>query len=79
MYNVLKEVPSMSKLVQVGIRDYCDEELMIIRENPDRVATYFDKDIKEQQYEGATWKQICQNTIWQSFADWQSAARGTRS
>ena len=63
MYNVLKEVPQMSKLVQVGIRDYCDEELMLIRENPERIATYFDKDIKEQQYEGATWKQICNNII----------------
>ena len=27
MYNVLKEVPGVEKLVQVGIRDYCDEEL----------------------------------------------------
>ncbi|MBS1773252.1 MAG: agmatinase family protein [Bacteroidetes bacterium] len=63
MYNVLKEVPQMKKLVQVGIRDYCDEELMMIRQNPDRIATFFDKDIKEQQYEGASWKQVCQNII----------------
>ena len=27
MYNVLKQVPQVKKLVQVGIRDYCDEEL----------------------------------------------------
>ena len=26
MYNVLKQVPQVKKLVQVGIRDYCDEE-----------------------------------------------------
>ena len=63
MYNVLQQVPEMKKLVQVGIRDYCDEELMIIRENPDRISTFFDKDIKEQQYEGATWKQLCQQII----------------
>ena len=63
MYNVLKEVPQVKKLVQVGIRDYCDEELMLIRENPDRIFTYFDKDIKEQQFEGETWKNICQNII----------------
>ncbi|MBS1689847.1 MAG: arginase family protein, partial [Bacteroidetes bacterium] len=42
MYNVLKEVPQMKKLVQVGIRDYCDEELMVVRENPDRISTFFD-------------------------------------
>jgi Arginase/agmatinase/formimionoglutamate hydrolase, arginase family len=63
MFNVLKEVPQMKKLVQVGIRDYCDEELMLIREQPNRIATFFDKDIKEQQYEGSTWKQICQNIV----------------
>jgi len=63
MYNVLKEVPQMKKLVQVGIRDYCDEELVMIRENPDRISTFFDKDIKEQQFEGTTWKTICDQIV----------------
>lgn len=63
MYNVLKEVPQVNKLVQVGIRDYCDEELVMIQQNPDRISTWFDKDIKAKQYEGATWKSICDNII----------------
>lgn len=63
MYNVLKEVKQVKKLVQVGIRDYCDEELLLIRQNPDRVATFFDKDIKEKQFEGETWKQICDQIV----------------
>ena len=63
MYNVLQEVPQMSKLVQIGIRDYCDEELMLIQQNPDRIATFFDKEIKAQQYEGATWRNICEQII----------------
>lgn len=63
MYNVLKEIPQVKKLVQVGIRDYCDEEVLMIRENPDRISTFFDKDIKEQQYEGKSWKQICDQII----------------
>lgn len=63
MYNVLKEVPQMKKLVQVGIRDYCDDELMLIQQNPDRIATFFDKEIKAQQYEGANWKKICDDII----------------
>jgi agmatinase len=63
MYNVLKEVPQVKKLVQVGIRDYCDEELALIRANPDRVATYFDKDIKEEQFEGRSWKDICTDIV----------------
>lgn len=63
MYNALKEVPQVKKLVQVGIRDYCDEELMMVRQNPDRIATFFDKDIKEQQFEGVTWKNICEQIV----------------
>jgi len=62
MYNVLKEVPEVSKLVQLGIRDYCDEELAIIR-NDERVTTFFDKEVKERMYEGATWKQIVDDVI----------------
>jgi agmatinase len=63
MYNVLNEIPQVKKLVQVGIRDYCDEELLLVRQSNDRVSTYFDKDIKEMQYEGASWKQVCQQII----------------
>ncbi|PQJ11468.1 agmatinase [Flavipsychrobacter stenotrophus] len=63
MYNTLKEVPQVKKLVQVGIRDYCNEELEMIEQSNGRIRTFFDKDIKEQQYEGATWKQICTQII----------------
>lgn len=63
MYNVLNEVPQVHKLVQVGIRDYCDEELNIINSNPQHIKTFFDKDIKERQYEGETWKSICTDIV----------------
>jgi len=63
MYNVLKEVPQVQKLVQVGIRDYCDEELDIINNQPERIKTFFDKDIKERQYEGAHWKDIVDEIV----------------
>ncbi len=63
MYNVLQMVPQVSKLVQVGIRDYCDEEILLSRSSGGRVITFFDKDIKEGQFEGATWKQQCEEII----------------
>ncbi len=62
MYNVIHEIPQVSKLVQVGIRDYCDEELELSQSN-DRVKTFFDKDIKERLYEGDSWKNICEDMI----------------
>ena len=63
MYNVLQLVPAVTKLVQVGIRDYCDEELEMINNSNGRIQTFFDKDIKSQQYEGATWKDICKQIV----------------
>ncbi len=63
MYNVLELVPQVTKLVQVGIRDYCDSELDIINQSKGRIHTFFDRDIKAQQYEGATWKEICSQIV----------------
>ena len=63
MYNALKEIPQLKKLVQVGIRDYCEEEWDFINANTDRVTTFFDKDIKERLYEGDSWQQITNQII----------------
>ena len=63
MYNALEQVQSLSKLVQVGIRDYCEEELDFINNSKGKVVTYFDKDIKTRQYEGETWKNIVDEIV----------------
>lgn len=63
MYNVLQQVPQVKKLVQVGIRDYCDEELDMVNGSEGRVVAFFDRDIKARQYEGETWKVICEEVI----------------
>ncbi|MBZ4119963.1 arginase family protein, partial [Escherichia fergusonii] len=47
MYNALEELPQISKLVQVGIRDYCEEEWQYICNSQYRVVTYLDRAIKE--------------------------------
>lgn len=63
MYNALNEVPQMKKLVQIGIRDYSEGEHQFIKENSERVKTYFDSDIRVRQYEGETFKQIVAEII----------------
>lgn len=62
MYNALK-INNVKKLVQVGIRDYCQAELDIINDSNGRVKTFFDRDIKQQEYQGKTWHTICQEII----------------
>jgi agmatinase len=63
MYNALEEIPQLKKLVQVGIRDYCEEEWNYIENNKERIATFFDKDIKERQYGGNTWQSIADDIV----------------
>jgi len=63
MLNALNEIPQLTKLVQVGIRDYSNGESDYIRESNGRVVTYFDKDIKNRQYEGETWKHIAEDIV----------------
>ncbi|HEU0112827.1 MAG TPA: agmatinase family protein [Flavisolibacter sp.] len=63
MYNALKEIPQLQQLVQVGIRDYSGGEHEFIRQNSERIKTYFDGDIRERQYEGETYKQIVEEMI----------------
>jgi agmatinase len=63
MYNVLREIPEVKKILQVGIRDYGEQEWETIQTSQGRVVTYFDKAIKERQYEGEHWKSIVDEMI----------------
>ena len=63
MYNALEQIPHLKKLVQVGIRDYSEDEMEYRDMAADRIVIFFDKDIKERQFEGDTWKQIVDEII----------------
>ncbi len=63
MYNALSEIPQLTKLVQVGVRDYSVSETEYIANSNNRVITYFDKQIKERLYEGETWKVIVDEIV----------------
>ncbi|MDB5252684.1 MAG: agmatinase [Flaviaesturariibacter sp.] len=62
MYNSLREVPEISKLVQVGKRDYSQGETELVSTS-DRIKVYYDRDIRNRQFEGETWKAICEEIV----------------
>ncbi len=62
MFNVLKN-PVISKLVQVGIRDICPAEIELIEKSNGRISTFFDWEIKQQQYAGKSWEELCDEII----------------
>ncbi|ANI90310.1 agmatinase [Arachidicoccus ginsenosidimutans] len=63
MYNVLNELPQVTKLVQIGVRDFCEEEWDYVQEHKDRITTFLDRSIKERMFEGETWQKISDEII----------------
>jgi agmatinase len=61
-YNALK-MSEVQRLVQVGIRDYCSNEVDLINNSNGRICTFFDQNIKEKQYGGTTWNEICDEIV----------------
>jgi agmatinase len=62
MFNAMK-IPQISKLVQVGLRDICHEEVDFINNSNNRIVAYYDPLIKQKLYSGATWMDLCKEII----------------
>jgi agmatinase len=57
MDNVVERIPQVSRLVQVGIRDLCEEEHDRIAASGGRIRTFFDAELAEARFAGETWGQ----------------------
>lgn len=63
MHNVLNRIPAVTRLVQVGIRDYGQSELEFGKAQGDRVATHFDFDWTRRMDDGERWDSLCRAAI----------------
>lgn len=61
-FNFMK-FKQIKKVVQVGIRDYCTEELSFANQLGDRVKIFFDSELKKSQYKGKLWDTICDEIL----------------
>jgi len=61
MYNALK-IEQVSQLVQVGIRDICEEEVDVINSN-DKITCFYDHNLKREAYQGKTWQQQIEKIV----------------
>lgn len=62
MFNAL-QLPQISKLVQVGVRDLCHDEVNLIQRSQGRVVPYYDSMLKEKLYSGFSWLDICKQIV----------------
>ncbi len=63
MFNVVKLVPGVTKLVQVGIRDFGEREHELIRNSEGRIHTLFDTDWQRAKQEGGNLRELARKTL----------------
>jgi agmatinase len=59
MYNVIKKLPQVKRLVQVGIRDFAKREADAVAAANGRVVVHHDARLAERSFAGETWRTIC--------------------
>ncbi len=62
MYNVMHLPMKPKKLVQVGIRDFCEEEYNFVTSRDD-IKTFFDVGVKQRVLKGESWSSIATDII----------------
>lgn len=62
MFNVLRDVPGVEKLVQVGIRDFSEAELGFAHGHP-KITTFTDAELAEKRFGGETWAAQCERIV----------------
>lgn len=73
-YNVLNDSPAISKLVQVGIRDFSATEAGFCRGQGERVRVFYDGDLARRRFSGKAWDETAEeiasclpSKVWISF------------
>lgn len=62
MNNVMRKIPQVGKLVQVGIRDFCQEEYDFISSNK-KIKTFFDIEIADKKLKGEKFDSIAKEIV----------------
>ena len=63
MRNVLERLPQVNQLVQVGIRDFCEEELEFAKSQGGRVIIWNDFELMQRRFANKAWTNTCQEII----------------
>jgi agmatinase len=65
-HNVMTRIPCVSKLVQVGIRDFGSRERAFAENSMSRVKVFYDQAIRDRQFAGgpkSSWNAICADIV----------------
>ncbi|MCF8460792.1 MAG: agmatinase family protein [Flavobacteriales bacterium] len=54
---------NVSKLVSVGVRDICEQEVEKTENSNDRIVAFYDEHLKAKEFNGINWNSICEEII----------------
>ena len=62
MYNILRDVPQVVRIAQVGVRDFSEGEAALAAAH-ERIATFDDLSLAEAAFRGETWETQCRRIV----------------
>jgi agmatinase len=62
MRNVMEDNNAPKQLVQIGIRDFCQEEFDYTRDHA-AIHTFYDREIKRKLFTGNSWHHVCADVL----------------
>lgn len=62
MHNVMEKIPGVGKLVQVGIRDFCEQEYTYTKNNK-KIEIYFDQTLARRKMSGENFQKIAKEIV----------------
>jgi agmatinase len=62
MYNVVNRCQNLHHLVQLGIRDVSEAEVLFAASHP-KIKTFYDWQLKSNEFKGTSWDQQCDNIL----------------
>jgi agmatinase len=63
MFNVLRRLSHVSKIVQVGLRDVSTREAALIEAEPHRLTTFYDSDLRAALHNGRPWGALMKDVV----------------
>ena len=63
MYNASTQIPQIKKIVQVGIRDFCEEEYEFTSSQKDRFNVFYDQHLNQRKMSGEPFTKIAEDII----------------
>lgn len=62
LHNVMARLP-VRRLVQVGLRDVCEEEVEAIARSDGRIRAFFDADVRARLFDGEPWAKVADEIV----------------